>query len=304
LRLHIHPTSTGICIRQCGGDTVALTEQGIEFPTYGRNASINGFVTLYDREMVSVIVFKIKGKMDVMISGSVPPITTKLVNESYTLWSSEKTRTSACPSAAPFSTVLPTRFQDYDDLSRPLPPTYDMPFSAVPGISLKSSYTVSVTITRAMSRKFRFLTKRYPFPLFTVPERGRRALSTISRISCHVKIVPEEFRQVGWQLLPQPKSTVQSIDLHLFLPVVEIFGLTDTIPFHVQLTGFVSSLLGFVPELEDTEKSTIVGSLVRQIVFDLNGRHMTRSIALGDAKMTPRPPGAAAVLDAHEASLD
>jgi hypothetical protein len=28
--------------------------------------------------------------MDVMISGSVPPITTKLVNESCTLWSSEK----------------------------------------------------------------------------------------------------------------------------------------------------------------------------------------------------------------------
>ncbi|KAJ7789879.1 hypothetical protein B0H14DRAFT_231721 [Mycena olivaceomarginata] len=82
------------------------------------------------------------------------------------------------------------------------------------------------------------------------------------------------------------------------------FGLADTIPFHVQLTGFVSSLLGFVPELEDTEKSTIVGSLVRQIVFDLNGRHMTRSIVLGDAKMTPRPPGAAAVFDAYEASLD
>jgi hypothetical protein len=103
-----------------------------------------------------------------------------------------------------------------------------------------------------------------------------------------------------------PKSTVQLIDLHVrtyshpsykivlivssqLFPVVEIFGLADTIPFHVQLTGFVSSLLGFVPELEDTEKSTIVGSLVRQIVFDLNGRHMTRSIVLGDAKMTPRP---------------
>jgi hypothetical protein len=55
--------------------------------------------------------------------------------------------------------VLPTRFQEYDGLSWPLPPTYDMPFSAVPGISLKSSYTVSVTITRAMSRKVRVLTK-------------------------------------------------------------------------------------------------------------------------------------------------
>jgi hypothetical protein len=134
--------------------------------------------------------------------------------------------------------------------------------------------------------------------------------------------VPEEFRQVGWQLLPQPKSTVQSIDLHVrtyshpsykivlthcFLPAfppsrrdIRARG-HDSLP---RAADFVSSLLGFVPELEDTEKSTIVGSLVRQIVFDLNGRHMTRSIALGDAKMTSRPPGAVAVFDAHEASLD
>jgi hypothetical protein len=50
--------------------------------------------------------------------------------------------------------------------------------------------------------------------------------------------------------------------LPAFLPVVEIFRLADTMPFHMQLTGFVSLLLGFVPELEDTEKLTIVGSLV------------------------------------------
>jgi hypothetical protein len=101
---------------------------------------------------------QIKGKMDVMISegGS---LTTRLVNDNYTLWSSEKSRTTACPSAVPFSVVLPTKFQDYDGLSHPLPPSFEIPFSTVRGLFFKSSYILSVTITRTMNRKFRFLTK-------------------------------------------------------------------------------------------------------------------------------------------------
>lgn len=93
-----------------------------------------------------------------------------------------------------------------------------------------------------------------------------------------------------------------SFPLQLFLPIVQIFGLEDTIPFHVQLTGPVSSLREFLPKPGDCEKATIVGSLVRQIVVDLGVQRVTRTVVIGDAKMSPRPPGAAA--DAHEASLD
>ncbi|KAF7345020.1 hypothetical protein MVEN_01664800 [Mycena venus] len=285
-RAHAHPT--GIYLTKCGNDTIALTEQdcNAEHPTYGRHASINGFVTLEDRETVSEIVLKIKGKMDVMFSegGS---LTTRLVNDSYTVWSSDKSHASICPSAVPFSVVLPTKFQDYDGLSHPLPPSYEIPLIATPG------------------RKFRFLTKSKTIPIrFVYNPRTRpwRPIQPSTDFLSDVKIMPEEFRQVVAQLLPRPKSTVEQIDIHLFLPMVEIFGLEDTIPFHVQLTGSVSSLREFLPKSGDGEKATIVGSLVRQIVVELGGRRATRNIVLGHAKMSPRPPGAAA--DAHEASLD
>jgi hypothetical protein len=66
----------------------------------------------------------------------------------------------------------------------------------------------------------------------------------------------------------------------------------------------VSSLVEFVPESDGSGKSTIVGSLVRQIVVELNGRLATRNVVIGHATMSPRPPGAAAMFDAHGASLD
>lgn len=58
-RARAHPT--GNYIKKCGSDGVILTEQDgrAEFPIYGRHASINGFVTLEDRETVSEIVLRV-----------------------------------------------------------------------------------------------------------------------------------------------------------------------------------------------------------------------------------------------------
>ncbi|KAJ7145701.1 hypothetical protein C8R44DRAFT_655621 [Mycena epipterygia] len=306
-RAHSHPS--GNYIKKCGHDVVVLTEQDgtAEVPTYGRHASINGYVTLEDRTTVSEIVLKIKGTMDVMISegGS---LTTKLVHDNYTIWSSRKSHTSTCPSAVPFSVVLPTTFQDDDGIPHTLPPSYDVPFITVPGLFFKSSYILSVTITRIRSRKFQFLSKSKTIPIrFNYSPRLRpwRPIQPSSDFFSDIKTMPEEWRQVVSQFKPRPKSPAQPIDMHLFLPMAEIFGLDDTIPFHVQLTGSVSSLREFLPESGDTAspgKTTISGTLVRQIIVDINGRRASRSFVVGHAKLASSPPGAAA--DAHEASLD
>ncbi|KAJ7780129.1 hypothetical protein DFH07DRAFT_875746 [Mycena maculata] len=302
------PHPTGNYIKTCGRDAVVLTEQDstVELPTYGHHGSINGFVTLEDRETVSEIILKIKGKMDVMISegGS---LTTKLVSDSYTLWSSQKSHTSACPSAVPFSLVIPSRFEDNDRVSHPLPPSYDVPYIAVPGLFFKSSYMLSVTIVRSRSRKFHFLNKSKIIPIrFIYSPRMRpwRPIQPSSDFFSDVKTMPEEWRQVVWQMKPRPKSSLQPLDLHLFLPTVEIFGLKDMIPFHVQLTGPVAALREFLPDPWDSSpsKTTIVGSLVRQISVDIHERKAARHVVIGLAKLSSRPPGAAA--DLREASLD
>ncbi|KAJ7688613.1 hypothetical protein B0H17DRAFT_652292 [Mycena rosella] len=306
-RTRSHPT--GNFITKSGRDAVVLTEQNstAEFPTYGRHASINGFVTLDDRETVSEIVLKVKGKMDVMIAegGSV---TTRLVNDSYTLWSSQKSHTSVCPSAVPFSVVLPSTFQDENRVSHKLPPSYEIPFTTVPGLFFKSSYTLSVTITRIRNRKFHFLSKNKTITvrfIYSPRMRPWRPIQHPSDFFSDVKTMPEEWKQVITEMKPRSGSPVQPVDIHLFLPMVEIFGLEDTIPFHVQLSGPVASLREFLPEPRDAaspQNSTIVVSLVRQIVVDLNGRCAVRNTVIGHAKLASRPPGAA--VGAHEATLD
>ncbi|KAJ7234506.1 hypothetical protein B0H12DRAFT_1027959 [Mycena haematopus] len=304
-RVRTHPIGT--YIKQCGRDAVCLTDQDANAttPTYGRHASISGFVVLEDRNTVSEIVVKIKGKMDVMFleGGS---LTTKLVDDSYTLWTSHRTpgtSTSTCPSAVPFSISLPTEFRDYDGLSHRLPPSYEIPVDAVPGQFFKTSYVLSVTITRMVSKRLRFLSTNKIIPVrFIYAPRMRpwRPIQPFSDFLSDVKIMPEEFRQVTAPLVPRPasSSTAHPMDLHLFLPAVEIFGLDDTIPFHVQLIGRVSALREFLPLATPTGPTatpTITGSLVRQITVDLNGRNASRSHVIGHAKLSPRPPG----VDAH-----
>ncbi|KAJ7461250.1 hypothetical protein FB451DRAFT_1269357 [Mycena latifolia] len=286
-RTRLHPT--GNHITKCGRDAVVLTEQdtSAESPTYGRHASINGFVTLDDRETVSEIVLKVKGKMDIMISegGS---RTARVVNDSYTLWSSQKSHTSACPSAVPFSVALPSKFQDVDGISCPLPPSYKVPHITVPGLFFKSSYSLSVTITRIRSRKFQFLSKHQTISvrfIYSPRMRPWRPIQSPSDFLSDIKTMPEEWRQVVSKMQPRQNSAAQP----LFLPSVEIFGLEDTIPFHA---GDAAS----------PRNSTIVGSLVRQIIVELNGRRAVRNMVIGHAKLASRPPGA--VTDAREASLD
>ncbi|KAJ6501815.1 hypothetical protein DFH09DRAFT_1441489 [Mycena vulgaris] len=303
------PRPTGNYIAKCGRDAVVLIEQeeNAKLPTYGRHASIKGFVTLEDRETVSEIVLKIKGKMEVKISegGS---LTSKLVNDNYTLWSSQNYHTSACPSAVPFSVVFPSKFQDCNNIWHALPPSYEVPYSSIPGLFFKSSYTLSVTIIRILNRKIHFLSKTKTISTrltYSPRMRPRRPTLHPSEFFSDVKIMPEEWRQVVSELEPRKNTTVQPVDMHLFLPMVETFGLEDTIPFHVQLIGPVASLREFLPEPGDATSpgnATIVGTLVRLMIVELKGRRALRTLVIGHAKVCSRPPGAAA--DAHEASLD
>ncbi|KAJ7062073.1 hypothetical protein C8F01DRAFT_1251889 [Mycena amicta] len=298
-RIREHPTGT--YIKNSGGDAVVLADQDptAEQPTYGRQGVISGFVSVDERETVSEIVLKVKGKMDVMISegGS---LSTKLINDSFTLWSAPKAHTSISPSAVPFSVAIPARFQDDDRISRVLPPSYELPCSSVPGFFFKSSYAISVTITRTRGRKLQFLSKtktiNIPFE-YSPRSRPWRPIQPSSDFLSDVKTIPEEFRQVTWEVSPRPKSSAQALDLHLFLPAVEIFGLDDTIPFHIQLSGPVDALQRFLP-LPDSastlartqKKQGITAALVRQLVVEVHGRRTTRQFVIGSGDLLIQPP--------------
>ncbi|KAJ7191628.1 hypothetical protein GGX14DRAFT_600065 [Mycena pura] len=298
---------TGNYIKTCGRDAVVLDEQqvGAEFPTYGRSAPINGHVAVEDRETVSEIVLKINGKMRLMIAEdghASESLASSLIDESYTLWPPEKSHTSTCPGAVPFSVVLPTQYKDENLVAHSLPPSYEIRFDAV---SFKSSYTISVVITRMRRGKFQFLHKSETIPIkftYSPRMRPRRPIQPSSNFLFDVKMMPEEFRQVVWEITPSPESSAEALDLHLFIPSVEVFGLEDTIPFHVQLSGPVASLRQFFAN-PGSAAPVIAVKLVRLLSVSLKWR-VSRSFVIGTARLSASPPGFSSEADAGTASLD
>ncbi|KAJ7495386.1 hypothetical protein FB451DRAFT_1478126 [Mycena latifolia] len=293
----------GNYIQKSGRDTVVLADQeeNTEVPTYGRQGHITGFVSMEDRETVSKVVLKLKGKIDVAIVQGGSVIKTVL-DQHYTLWPSQQYGSSTCPSTVPFSSLLPATFA-HETATYPLPPSYSASFITSGGVDVKVSYALSVVVTR--TRKLNFMsTKNTTSVRFNYAPRtrpGRPIQLPISDFLTDIKVMPEEWRQTTAVLAPRPTCTLPPVHLQLFIPAVEIFALGDTIPFHVQLTGPVASLHAFLPTAARPGPGIQV-SLVRQL---LAGHTSSVQFTAARGTLAPAPPGASAsTFDAHEASLD
>ncbi|KAJ7619585.1 hypothetical protein FB45DRAFT_931157 [Roridomyces roridus] len=276
---------TGNYLKKSGRDVLVLTNQDscAPVPTYGRRGGIMGFVALENRESVDEVVLKINGSMVMISEGG--SLETKLIDDSYTLWSSARAHTASCPSAVPFSVVLPSRFQDDQHISHPLPPTYSL---TIPQFFFRVSYSISVVIIKTISTKFNYCPRSSaPMPI-----------QSTSDFFSDLKTMPEEWRQVVSPVAPRPRASVRPLNLHLFLPSAGTFGLTDSIPIHIQLTGPAESLQAFLPE---DAKVPVSATLTRQVFVNLNGRSKsTQRLVIGHARLVPHPPQP----NEFEASLD
>ncbi|KAJ7624643.1 hypothetical protein FB45DRAFT_923938 [Roridomyces roridus] len=296
-----------------GLDTVALTNQDptAEVPSYGRSGLITGFIDLQERERVSEVVLKLKGKMEANISerGSVSK---KVLDESYVLWplSSQNAAAEPCPGTVPFSVVLPAKFQQDDHASFPLPASYTASFITMGGISVKIAYTLSVVVTRNRGRKFTALlssknTTNVPF-LHTPRTRPARSIPlSSSSFLADLKIMPEEWRQSSTVSQARPQKAALpagSVDLHLFTPAAEVFGLKDAIPMHVQLAGSLASLREFLDSTGETAQVEV--TLVRQLLIQIHGCSEPMRQTLGRAMLDPAPPSFFSTSSKSGAALD
>jgi len=125
-----------------------------------------------------------------------------------------------------------------------------------------------------------------------------------------IKPFPEEWRQLVATMQTRSKSGVDPIECHLFIPSVQVYGVSDTIPFHVQLTGPLSSLLAFLPSYSDAISSSVNKPIIRvfllrQILVEVRGEKGWRNCELGDGKLRALPPVAAGLTKAgDDQSLD
>lgn len=244
----ISPPPTGTYTKESEKVVVTLFEQekDVEIPTYGRRALISGTVYLENVQRVFQIDLKIEGTLDSTSSGGgYQP--TKLICICHTLWSHGED--STCPNLIPFSCILPSSYED-GDFQHPLPPSYTYSYSGAYTLFVSSHYSVNVRVKRGphhMVGRFLTMTQQIAIPFRYYPRtRPHRHILANTDFLSAVKALPEEWFQALSELKTRPNSQLEPISCHLFVPAARVYGLRDTIPFHVQLSGRLSSVKSFL----------------------------------------------------------
>ena len=73
-----------------------------------------------------------------------------------------------------------------------------------------------------------------------------------------VKQLPGEWAQID-TTMPSRDESFGALDCHLFIPTVQIYGIPDTIPFHLQLRGPDRSLRTFLNSSSRTQENQKLG---------------------------------------------
>jgi len=159
-----------------------------------------------------------------------------------------------CPSSLPFALNLPTTF-NYEDKTYPLPPTFGVKLSGLPGFKAAIDYAVSATVVKqqftAPSRfvKSNILTSSTtvvtpfiyhprtrpaaPLPPPLIP--SRRGFIEAPNWACYTS----EISAKGKDARP--------IITKLHVPTSRIFCISQPIPFHVTFESSAQSLVNFLP---------------------------------------------------------
>ncbi|OJA17761.1 hypothetical protein AZE42_04867 [Rhizopogon vesiculosus] len=270
----------GVFRRITDNITLVLRDQqpGSIKPSYGRNALIRGHISLRSSEGLTDVTLMLEGQIRTETSGTT--LTTTIVSTSYSLWNSSSTE--PCPKTLPFMTFFPSTFVESGQ-SRPLPPSFE---------NKSERATCSYTLSVIVSRPRRFLSSFRSSDALVVPIRYHprsRAhtpmLPSDAPFLTTVKTSPEEWRQVLCTMNTTQRSGLAPVQCLLFIPSVQIYALSETIPFHLQLRGPPSSLAPFLDKTSG--EISIRVYLLRQVIvkaFD-DPKTASRRI-LGEAKLT------------------
>lgn len=237
-----------------------------------------------------------------------------------------------------------------------IPPSYESVYYGAPTLCVHSSYHLHLTVSKRHSKLgFWKPQKTYVFQsylhsaslsnsyhryLIPVKYRPRTRPSrpihpSMTSLFSSLKPLAEEWHQIVTQISPKPNSDMETIHTQFLIPSVQTFGLRDSIPFHIQLTGPLASVKHFLPPNEDGTNSLYSDSksygsgsshsssskrslgsysntaptlrvfLARQILVEINGRKSWRNSTIGEGNVRPIPPPPTnAATSRPEVSLD
>ncbi|KAK0455204.1 uncharacterized protein EV420DRAFT_1630181 [Desarmillaria tabescens] len=273
-------TPNGTFIKHQGNITVVLSgqEDGRSSPLYRRGETIEGSMLLERLDGVCKVKIKIEGRLDLMGSSSGARSLT-MIDNSTTLWKRDPSDGPICPSSLAFSLSLPRSFKEK---------------SQIPGLLVTSVYTLIISVTSIRHTRLllpdkvetlRILITYFPR---TRPERPTLSIPLFSSI----KSSPEEWTQSFITVRTKGTATTSPVQCNLFVPSVQTFAITDTIPCHVQLSGSITSLEQILDArlCHISEHSVINLSIRRQISVERHGTrsYQTMIIGEGDIRSVPQ----------------
>lgn len=293
-RLTQQTQNTGVFRRITDNITLLLRDQrpGSTIPVYGRNGFVRGQISLRSSEGLVEVALKLDGHLRVTTSGTT--VTTSVVSDSYSLWNSSSTE--PCPKTLPFEIFFPTTFKDGCQ-ARPLPPSFED--------KLTPAGTCSYTLSVVVSRPRRFLSSFRCSDSLVVPvcyhPRSRPhtpILPSDVPFMTTVKSSPEEWHQVLSTMNATKSSKLTPVQCLLFVPSVQTYPLSETIPFHLQLRAPSSSLALFVEKAAPDHSLPVLPSgeisvrvyLLRQVVAKAHEEQKFSNRILGEGKLTYSAP--------------
>lgn len=286
--------NTGVFRRITDNITLVLRDQrpGNTTPVYGRNGLVRGHISLRSSEGLTEVTLKLEGHLRVQLSGAA--VTTSVASDSYSLWNSSSTE--PCPKTLPFTIFFPSTFMDGRQ-PRPLPPSFED--------KQVTSGTCSYTLSVVVSKPRRFISSFRSSDSLVVPvcyhPRSRPhtpMLPSDVPFMATVKSSPEEWHQVLYTMDTTKSSRLAPVQCLLFIPSVQVYPLSETIPFHLQLRAPSSSLAPFLeksapdrslPVLLSGEISIRVYLLRQVVVKAFEEQSPTSSRTLGEGKLTYSP---------------
>ncbi|KAJ7625269.1 hypothetical protein DFH06DRAFT_1304911 [Mycena polygramma] len=311
-RLHLSPTRTGtrllptgIFTKACGSATVVLLDQDstARVPSYGRRGSVKGSLILeQDANLVCEVVAKLEGRLGITTTES-GAITYKVLKNTYPLWCSSSS-SSAFPGTIDFTCNFPASFSHHGN-DYPLPPSYIARFPGFPSLFAKCTYSLTISITKDRRLGFLSKTKLIYIPIEYKPQNSpAQGISRTPFFLSAVKLMPEEWHQSSFVMNPRCSSTLSAIQCQAFIPSVKVFGLSDTIPLHVQLSGPLLSLRELILPSSSTPgddggHTPLRVYLTRMVSFEYRGKATWRVQRTGQGHFRPLPPTVDFDCDCH-----
>jgi len=146
--------------------------------------------------------------------------------------------------------------------------------------------------------------KSYTVPLNYLPKaRPQRPISHLDRFLTTFKHTPEDWLQIESVMRVRDENVdVDPISCRFFVPSVGAFGLSDTIPFHIQLASSLASLrmllTSEIPEIK--RPPSIRAFITRHTLVETQTRRCWKASTLGEGILRPIAPPADATFSEDE----